>query len=134
MIKRILYKKGAALYMVIASILIALVFSGIILNLVLSQGRFSLHSASRLQAYYAALAGANYASEMFRTGAWSTSSSQVHAMCQSVTTPPAGCPTCDIEEPNLPNTIPCVDIVIDGTTHPSGALRIRTTADFAPPA
>jgi hypothetical protein len=133
MIKRILYKKGAALYMVIASILIALVFSGIILNLVLSQGRFSLHSASRLQAYYAALAGANYASEMFRTGAWSTSSSQDHSMCQDSASPPAACPSCDIEEPNLPGTIQCIDITTDGTTGPTGALRIQTTAVYTAP-
>ena len=118
--------------MVIASILIALVFTGIILNLVLSQGRFSLHSASRIQAYYAALAGANYASEMFRTGVWSTSSSQDHAICQSLASPPPGC-SCDIEEPVLPGTIQCIDIETDGTTGPSGTLRIRTTATYTAP-
>ena len=135
MFKRILCKKGVALYMVIASILIALVFTGIILNLVLSQNRFSLHSASRLQAYYATLAGSNYASEMFRTGVWSASGPfpfSNHALCQSLASPPAGC-SCDIEEPNLPGTISCVNIVIDGTTGPTGALQIQTTAVFTAP-
>lgn len=134
MFKRILYKKGVALYMVIASILIAMVFAAVILNLVLSQSRLSIHSTSRIQAYYAALAGANYAFDMLRTGVWPSSGPYGnHAMCQSLASPPAGC-SCDIEEPNLPNTISCVDIGINGVTGPGGTLRIQTTVVYTAPA
>jgi hypothetical protein len=135
MFKRIAGNKGVALYMVIASIMIALVFAGIMLNLLLSQSRFSLHSSSRLQAYYAALAGANYAFEMFRTATWSETGPYAnHGICQAITaTPPADCTVCDIAEPNLPGTIACVNIVVDGSTGPQGTLRIRSTAVYTAP-
>ena len=124
--------------MVIASILIAMVFAGVILNLVLSQSRLSIHSSSRVQAYYASLAGSNYAFEMLRTTVWPPTGPYTHVMCQSLTNPDCcvngTCTSCDIAEPNLPNTISCVNILIDGTTGPANTLQIKTTAVYTAPA
>jgi len=61
-------KKGMVLYMVLFSILVALALASSILNIILSQASFSRHEISRVQAYYAALAGANYAFERLRSG------------------------------------------------------------------
>lgn len=63
-----LYNKGVVLYIVLVSILAALVIASSILNLLLSQTRFSQHGTSRVQAYYAARAGLNYALEQLRIG------------------------------------------------------------------
>jgi len=56
--------------MVLVSFLVAVSLAGVILNLVLSQFRISHHQVSRIQAYYACLAGLNLAYENLRTGTW----------------------------------------------------------------
>jgi hypothetical protein len=61
-------RNGVVLYMVLVSILAAMVIASSILSIILSQARLSLHETNRVQAYYAALAGANYAIEKLRTG------------------------------------------------------------------
>ncbi len=61
-------KKGMVFYLVLVSIIVALVLASAILNIILSQATFSRHQASRVQAYYAAMAGANYAFEKLRSG------------------------------------------------------------------
>jgi Tfp pilus assembly protein PilX len=61
-------KKGVALFMVLATILIIIVLASIVLTIISSQSRLTHHKVSRIQAYYAALAGMNYAFDNLRKG------------------------------------------------------------------
>jgi len=59
-------KKGVALYFVLAILLIVVILANIVLNFVSSQQRLNTHQVKRVQAYYAAQAGVNYALEQLR--------------------------------------------------------------------
>lgn len=56
--------------MVLMTLLVTAILGTILLNFMSSQTRFTHHQVSRIQAYYAALAGMNYAYERLRTGTW----------------------------------------------------------------
>ena len=84
-------KRGIALFMVFGTILVVVILANVILNIMLSHSRLSHHQVGRIQAYYAAMAGTNYALEMLRTGTWTPPA--VKSMCR------AGC---DVNDPNLP--------------------------------
>jgi hypothetical protein len=49
---------------------VVLLLGEVTLKFIGSQNRFSHERVNRIQAYYAGLAGMNYALEMLRTGAW----------------------------------------------------------------
>ena len=66
MIRTIFKRKGAVLFIVLGTILIVMILANIILNIMLSQSRLTQHQVSRIQAYYASLAGMNYALEEIR--------------------------------------------------------------------
>ncbi|MCX5708091.1 MAG: hypothetical protein NTY14_03815 [Candidatus Omnitrophica bacterium] len=59
-------KKGVALYFVLAILLVVVILANIVLNFVSSQQRLTTHQVKRVQAYYAAQAGVNYALEQLR--------------------------------------------------------------------
>lgn len=63
-------KKGIALVMVLGTLLVVVILAVIILNIILSHSRLTQHQVGRIQAYYAAMAGINYALEQLRTGNW----------------------------------------------------------------
>lgn len=63
-------QRGVALLMVLTTILVVVILANIILNMALSQTRFTRHQISRVQAYYAAQAGINIALENLRNGTW----------------------------------------------------------------
>jgi len=56
--------------MVLGTIIIVAILITVILSIISSQSRITQHQVSRIQAYYAAQAGMNYALEMLRTGLW----------------------------------------------------------------
>jgi Tfp pilus assembly protein PilX len=118
-------KKGVVLYLVLASILVALVLASTILNLILNQARFSHHEVSRVQAYYAALAGANYAFEGVRSGnppsCWLPSSTTTtHYICKTGGTGACATPgSCDLTDDKLPLSVSQVAISLCGTSDPS---------------
>ena len=91
-------QKGAALYLVIGTLIIVLILARVILAVVLSQTTTSRHHSTRIQAYYAAQAGMNYALEKLRTGAWYYNS-DVDNSC------PNASGGCDVEEPEFPPSI-----------------------------
>jgi len=64
-------RKGVALFIVLGTIIIVLTFATVILSIIASQARLTHHQVSRIQAYYASMAGVNYATEMLRNGTWS---------------------------------------------------------------
>ncbi len=61
-------KGGVVLLIVLGTLLIVTSLATVILSLILSHRRLTYHQTSRIQAYYAAQAGMNYAYEMLRLG------------------------------------------------------------------
>jgi len=117
------------LFFVLGTLLIVVIFASIVLNLILSNARLTYHQTSRIQAYYAAMAGTNYALEKLRTGDtnWIPSpdtspNTRIRTLCRS---------GCDVNEPDLPNSIQQVAIVIEAAgTGISGTRRLKATATY----
>ena len=66
-------KKGVVLLLVLGTTLIVVILANVLLNIMLNQSRITEHEIRRIQAYYATLAGMNYALEQCRTGNWGPS-------------------------------------------------------------
>ncbi len=62
------HKKGVVLLIVLGTLLVVASLATVILSLILSHSRLTHHQTSRIQAYYAAMAGVNYALEKLRIG------------------------------------------------------------------
>ncbi|MFH0762392.1 MAG: hypothetical protein V1925_00695 [Candidatus Omnitrophota bacterium] len=63
-------KKGVALLLVFAIIIVVVILANVALRLILNQSRLTHHQVSRIRAYYASLAGMNLALEKIRLGEW----------------------------------------------------------------
>jgi hypothetical protein len=74
-------KGGVALLIVLGTLLIVTSLATVILSLILSHRRLTYHQTSRIQAYYAAQAGMNYALEMLRTGGYTLTTSCATTSC-----------------------------------------------------
>ena len=88
-------KSGIALFMVLTTVVVIVLWGEVTLKFMASQNRFTHESVNRIQAYYAAKAGMTYALEMLRTGTWTFT--PVNSC-----SPPAGCL---FNEPNFPSSI-----------------------------
>ncbi len=64
------HKKGIVLFLVLGTLLVVVSLAALMLSLILSHARLTYHQTSRIQAYYAAMAGINYGLEKLRTGTW----------------------------------------------------------------
>lgn len=73
-------KRGVILIIVLVTVLIAAILANIILSFILSHYRVTYHQSSRVQAYYASLAGVNLARENLRKGTWT---SGTYTLCKS---------------------------------------------------
>jgi Tfp pilus assembly protein PilX len=107
-------KKGVVLYIVLCVLLTVVVLANIILHIISSQSRMTRHQVSRIQAYYASLAGMNLAIEKLKSGEWNTG---------QYTLGPANCNVNDTDIPYY------VEINI-GPTNPSGVRSINITANY----
>jgi Tfp pilus assembly protein PilX len=61
-------KKGILLFIVLMTIFVVIILGSIVLSIMSSQSRLTHHQLSRIQAYYAAMAGINLAYERLRNG------------------------------------------------------------------
>jgi Tfp pilus assembly protein PilX len=126
-------QKGVIMYMVLVSILMTVILACIILNIISSQARLSHHEVSRVQAYYAAMAGVNFAIEKLRTGSeaacWPATAVTRH-ICRSNTTPQVCTTYCDPIDDNLPTTIKQVDISVAVASGSPPSRRIDVTAIY----
>lgn len=130
-------KRGVALFIVLATLFVVLILGNVILNIVSSQARLTHHQVSRIQAYYAAQAGMNYAFESLRTGSWlppGAGGSNTYYLCNGCTTPP------NINEPDLPHSVSNVTIVVadrnaPGCVPPAAGIPvcIKATATYTYP-
>jgi hypothetical protein len=133
--------KGVVLLMVLSTIFIVVILASVVLTLITSQSRLTHHQVSRIQAYYAAQAGMNYAIEMLRLGpglgGWSppATGTVTYTMCRS--SPPL--PDCSITENNfLPRpfqvniTIGAIDSAPPGPAPAMpGTAPISAAVDYA---
>lgn len=109
-------KKGIALYLALSMILMSIILANVILSIILSQSRLTQHQLGRIQAYYAAWAGVNYAIDSLRQGTWpmpGSGSSYTRNLCNGCTNPG------DVDEPDLPSAIQNVLITISDRDAPN---------------
>lgn len=105
--------KGVALFLVLATLLIVIIMANVIMAVMSSQSRLTHHQVSRIQAYYAALGGVNYAYDMLRKGNWpipDPSATNTYDICRNAATGPQDC----IEDTTIPRTIDNIQISISG--------------------
>lgn len=119
-------ERGVALLVVLATILVVVILANIVLNIMVSQSRFTHHKVNRIQAEYAAWAAINFAQEMLRTGAWTPAS------CPG----PGGCPLFD---GTFPTTIvgQTVTIILappgGACAAPVGSVCVSAQVDYVRP-
>ncbi|MDP2941189.1 MAG: hypothetical protein Q8N85_02915 [Candidatus Omnitrophota bacterium] len=95
-------EKAVALLVVIATILVVMGLASAMLNIMSSHYRLTHHQVSRIQAYYASMAGINYAYECLRTGSFVAGT---HCLAAS-----GGC---NLSDPAFPASIqPPIKIII----------------------
>jgi type II secretory pathway component PulK len=119
-------KKGVVLLLVVGVVFVVLILAAVVLSTMDQLSRQTHHRASRIQAYYAALAGMNYGYEMLRTGAWSIPSnvnwndpSFPHVLVgrnvNIAVVTPANCPAGTAPPPG---TLACISVTVDYTYTP----------------
>lgn len=131
--------KGIVLIIVLTTFFIVVLLANIILALISSQSRLTHHGVSRIQAYYASMAGINLAYDNLRTGAWTipaAGASNSWTMYSSLCNTCAGA-NC-IDEQALPCSINNVIINVSnsgpGCSPPPGvSVCITATSDYAYP-
>ena len=63
-------ERGVILLIVLGTVLIVIILSGVMLKTVSNQSRLTHHQVSRIKAYYAIKGIMNYAQDMLRKGTW----------------------------------------------------------------
>jgi len=123
------HKRGVVLFIVLGTLLVVVSLATVILSLILSHTRLTYHQTSRIQAYYAALAGMNYAIEKLRVGNdsnWPAAGSYNRYLCRSGCSGPG-----DVNDPYLPNSIQQIKITVGSPgTGISGTRPISTKATY----
>jgi len=118
------------LLIVLGTILIVASLATSILSLILSHARLTYHQTSRIQAYYASMAGINYGLEKLRLGNdanWPATGTYTRYLCRSGCSGPG-----DINDSDLSSSIQQVAITVlnPGTgiygTRPISAKAIYT--------
>lgn len=107
-------KKGVVLLIVLATVLVTTVLAGVILSIISNQYNLTHHQVSRIQAYYADLAGMNLAFEKLRTGNWTTGT---YSLCKS---------GCTVDDNDIPFR---VNITIS-PPNASGIRTVNLTSDY----
>lgn len=129
-------KKAVAIFLVLGTLFVAFVLAAVITNIISSQGRLTHHQVSRIQAYYAGLAGMNFAIEKLRTGAWdvpASSTIEIHKICQ--TSACAGYDAAkDIVDADIPYTVTITLYPLGeapGSAVINGTAGISISVDYA---
>jgi Tfp pilus assembly protein PilX len=126
-------KKGVALYFVLAVLLVVVLLANIVLNFVSSQRRLTIHQVKRVQAYYAAQAGVNYALEQLRLNStWAAAAGGTYKICGSAynSTNPANCTGNNIVESSFPSSVNYVEVVIGPENPAFGNRTVNATVNY----
>lgn len=126
-------KKGIALLMVLMTLLVVVILANIILAIILSQSQLTRHQINRIQAYYAAGAGINYAREMLRTNTSGWELPTSGSFNKKTICPAAS--GCDVPNSGLPYTVTV--IIWPVGSHPpssapalAGVAPVTATVDY----
>ncbi len=121
-------EKGMALFMVLGTLLIVIILANITLNFMLSQSRLTHHQVSRIQAYYAAQAGINYALDKLRLGndvaCWPATGTYSRIIRRT----PSG-PACDPVDASLPISISAINVTV-GSPDINGTRQVNATVNY----
>ena len=114
--------KAAVLFLSLFILLLVVIFANVILNIMRSHSRLTHHQVSRIQGYYAAMAGVNYALEKLRLGQWGMGS---YCLRNSNPTCLGTCPagSTSVNEPDFPCTVSSVSITIGAMDPANNNLR-----------
>lgn len=129
-------KKGVALILVLGILLVVAILANIILNSTLSQSSLTNYQVKRMQAYYAAQAGVNYAFEQLRLNDanWTTSPTETknRRICGGAynATNPTSCSTPNLIESSFPAILNYINITI-GPLESSNRRSVNVTASWA---
>lgn len=105
-------KKGVAIFMVLATILIVVVLANVIMTIVSNQSRLTRHEVNRIQAYYSAQAALVYTLDKIRRGDWPATGGSDRYYCSAQSDGAAGT---------------CIDGALTGTIlYDRGLTRDRT--------
>jgi len=124
-------RRGFALYLVLAVLLVVVILANVVLNLITSQSRLTHHQVKRIQATYAAQAGINYALECLRVNNASWMSSAGNPKTCYICRQSGGAAPCaavaapNITDPDLPAAIDYIQITV---SEPNGAGDRPVTA------
>jgi len=84
-------KKGVAIFMVLATIMIVVVLANVVLAIISNQSRLTRHEVNRIQAYYSAQAALVYTLEKIRmTGGWPATGGSDRYYCSAQSSGGAG--------------------------------------------
>lgn len=121
-------EKGMALMIVLGTLLVVVILANVILGIVSSQSRLTHHQISRIQAYYAAQAGINYALEKLRLGNDTTCWPATGTYSHIITRGPAASP-CDLFDSSLPVSISYINITV-GEVDANGTRPVNATVNY----
>jgi len=129
-------KKGVALFFVLAILLVVSILANIILSFIVSQASLTTHQVKRMQAYYAAQAGVNYAIEKLRlnNSTWNTTvSSASFRICGSAysSAHPTLCNGNNITEPAFSPLINYVVLTIGPLNATNNNRTISAMANYS---
>jgi len=137
--KERIQERGIILFIVLATIFVVILLGNVVLGIISSQSRLTRHKVSRIQSYYAALAGVNFAFDKLRTGDWpipAPNQTDNHCLARDTVADCDGVAR-DITDNNIPISITWVRINVSGNAQsgcvpPSGIPAcISATANYA---
>ncbi|MCM8800258.1 MAG: hypothetical protein NC900_06010 [Candidatus Omnitrophica bacterium] len=115
--------RAVAIFLVLSMVMVVIIFANLILIIFSSQSRLSQHQISRTQAFYAGMAGINYALEKLRSGEWSVAST--YSICAS---------GCSVQERDFPHTIKRVVISIGSFgSGPNNTAKVKAKVYYLSP-
>jgi hypothetical protein len=133
--------KGIVLFLVLGTILMAIVLANIILTIISNQARLTGHQLGRIQAYYASMAGINLAYERLMNGIWPVPAAGAHneyAICREspAARPVPGGAACVVTDGAFPGTAAYILISVMGTNTAAfnlGAIPNQVSFPACPP-
>lgn len=114
--------KGVILFVVLFSLLIVVILTFAILEIIINQSRLTLNQLTRIQAYYATLAGMNLALENLRTGIWTASGT--YTLCCGI--------GCNVNDCSIPWTVRMI-VYNNGTSIDGVGRLINVTTNYTSP-
>lgn len=110
-------KNGVIFLIVLCTLLVVVSLAAVVLGLILTHSRITYHQTSRIQAYYAAMAGVNLAMEYLRAGTWTTGS---YTLCKT---------GCTVNDSDIPYSV-AIEIGAPGTSIDGVGRRITSAATY----